>query len=111
MKTLNIFQAAFQLRMQFADKGIELDYVGCSYTNTYFIHHDAVHYYTNLTPAECDEPLVLATELALGGQDYASTITVNSDELSAVLSKIPSDVIEELISFYTEWYANNEAFV
>lgn len=108
MKTLNIYQAALQFRNTYAHTGIELDYVGCRVTNTYFIHHDAVHYYTGLV--EADEPLALAAELVLGGQDYSAIITVDAQELSKVLSNIPTSVVEELIAFYTEWYSENEAF-
>lgn len=107
MKTLNIYQAALELRNTYAHTGIELDYVGCPITNTYFIHHDAIHYYTGLEPKEVDEPLALAAELVLGGQDYSTTITVDAQELSKVLANIPTEVVEELIAFYTEWFTNN----
>lgn len=110
MKTLNIYQAALELRNNYAHTGIELGYVGADDVNTYFVHHDAIHYYTGLEPKEVDEPLALAAELVLGGQDYSTTITVDAQELSKVLANIPTEVVEELIAFYTEWYSNNETF-
>jgi hypothetical protein len=106
MKTLNIYQAALALRTAFAHTGIELGYAGEDEVNTYFIHHDAMHYYTGLEPKEVDEPLALAAELVLGGQDYNAIITVDAQELSKVLANIPAEVVEELIGFYTDWYNN-----
>jgi hypothetical protein len=105
MTTLNIFQAAFKLRNDYAHTGITLDYVGDVKTNTYFIVHDALHTYTKQAPEEEFEPIVLSIEMILGGVDYTISFPgVSADELSSAIASIPSDVIEELISFYTGWF-------
>jgi len=102
---MNIYQAALKLRLDYEETGIIVDAVEDKETNLYFIFHDALHTYLNLAPVEKDEPIVLATELVLGGQDYSTNSMlekVTADDISNRLSKIPSEIIELLIEFYTK---------
>ena len=105
MTTLNIFQAAFKLRNDYSHTGITLDYAGDDNTNTYFIIHDALHTYTNQAPEEEFEPIVLSIEMILGGIDYTTSFpNIDANTLSSAIAMIPSEVIEELIYFYTAWF-------
>lgn len=103
---MNIYQAALKLRQDYAHTGIELEATDCVTTNLYFIFHDALHTYLGAAPQESDEPLVLATEMVLGGLDYTSnsTFTVTPDEISSALALIESEVLEVLITFYTNYF-------
>ena len=101
MTTLNIFQAAFKLRADYAHTGITLDYMGEN--NTYFIFHDALHTYTNLAPQEEYEAIVLSVEMILGGVD-CSMLEVAPDVLANAIASIPTEVLEELMAFYTGWF-------
>jgi hypothetical protein len=107
MKTLNIFQAAIKLRDEYAHTGIELEATDCPQTNLYFIFHDALHTYLGAAPEEAQEPLVLATEMVLGGMDHTANpmlAQVTPDEISTKLAAIDADVLEILIDFYTAYF-------
>ena len=103
MTTLNIFQAAFKLRNDYAHTSITLDYAGDN--NTYFIIHDALHTYTNQAPEEEFEPIVLSIEMILGGIDYTTSFpNIDANTLSSAIASIPTEVLEELMVFYTGWF-------
>lgn len=105
MTTLNIFQAAFKLRNDYGHTGITLNYVDDDNTNTYFIIHDALHTYTNLAPEEEFEPIVLSIEMILGGIDYTTSFpNIDANTLSSAIVSIPTEVLEELMAFYTGWF-------
>ncbi len=104
---MNIYQAALKLRQDYAHTGIELEGTACQDTNLYFVFHDALHTYLNAAPEEACEPIVLATEMILGGQDYTTNsmlLNVSPDQISNALSNIDSETLEILISFYTEYF-------
>ena len=105
---MNIYQAALKLRQDFAHTGIELEATTNPDANLYFVFHDALHTYLGARPQESDEPIVLATELVLGGQEWQQVELlkdVNPDEISKGLSNIPSDMLEIYIEFYTNYYS------
>lgn len=107
--TMNIYQAALQLRNDYAHTGIDTDACDDAATNLYFIMHDALHTYVGARPQESDEPIVLATEMVLGGQDYSVVpllADVTPDEISTALSNINPDMIEFMMDFYTQHFGN-----
>lgn len=108
--TMNIYQAALQLRSDYGHlDGVETECTTNPDANLYFIFHDALHTYTGALPQESDEPLVLATELVLGGQEYSHVAylsTVTPDQVSTALAGINPDMIEHMIDFYTAYYSH-----
>lgn len=106
--TMNIYQAALQLRLDYAHTGIETGATTDAATNLYFVMHDTLHTYTGALPQESDEPLVLACELVLGGQEWAHVeflSQVDPADVSAGLAKINPDMLEYMIAFYTAHYS------
>ena len=107
--TMNIYQAALQLRIDYAHTGIDTQACDDAATNLYFIMHDALHTYVGARPQESDEPIVLATEMVLGGQDYSvvpALVNITADEISAALGNINPDMVESMIDFYTQYFGN-----
>lgn len=106
---MNIYQAALKLRLDYEHEGIMLDATEDAQTNLYFIFHDALHTYLSAAPKEEYEPIVLATELVLGGLEYTTNKMlkdVSAEEISTKLSLIDSEILEILIDFYTERFKN-----
>lgn len=105
---MNIYQAALKLRLDYEGSGIMLEATEDKITNLYFVFHDALHTYLNAAPVVEEEPLVLAAELVLGGQEYSNNKMlqeVSADDISSSLSKIPADILEILIDFYTQRFS------
>ena len=105
---MNIYQAALDLRIKFAHTGINLEAAECVKINTYFIHHDSLHTYLGARPQKSDEPIVVATELVLGGQDWDHLpllADVSPEDISTGLAGIPEDQLEFLIEFYTDYFS------
>lgn len=100
--SLNIYQAALALRLEYGHLGIEVEACEDTYTNLYFIHHDALHTFLGAEPREEHEPLVLAAEMLLGGVDI--TIEIDLDELTTRLASISVETMELLIEFYSGWF-------
>lgn len=100
---MNLYQAALQLRIDYAHTGIELGASEDAYTNLYFVHHDALHTFLSCPPQLEYEPIVLSAELLLGGKDLLPGVDV--DEVANRLGSIPTEVLELLINFYTGWFA------
>ena len=105
---MNIYQAALKLRLDYAHTSIETEATTNADANLYFVFHDALHTYCGARPQESDEPLVLAIELILGGQEYdhiPMLAKVTADEVSAALGNINPDMVEYMMDFYTAYYA------
>ncbi len=101
---MNIYQAALSLRDNYGHlEGVVTAPTGSAGEDLYFIFHDALHSLLGQPPSEEYEPIVLATELLLGSQDW-STLYADGAHLSALLSQVPTETVEVLIDFYTKWF-------
>ena len=106
---MNIYQAALQLRQDYAHTDIQSQAIDDQEGNLYLIVHDALHTYLNARPQESDEALVLATELVLGGQEYTHLpylATITPDQISTALASINTENLEYLIEYYTYYHTH-----
>ena len=106
--TMNIYQAALQLRIDYAHTRIKTNASKNAAINLYFIMHDALHTYIGARPQQSDEPIVLATELVLGGKDYSVVpmlADITADEISDALASINTEMIQYMIDFYTQHFS------
>jgi len=101
--TFNIYQAALTLRTNYSHlDGLLTEPTEDAYTNLYFMFHDALHTLLGQPPYEEYEPIVLSAEMLLGGVDI--TLDIDLDILTTLIGTLPTETLEILMDFYTNWF-------